>query len=301
MITIILSLSILLQFSAAFYALWLIRITGLRSSWIFISFALILMGTRRCVPLYHLLNGGRFSSDIFSESIGLAISVFMLLGVRMISPLFKELKLAELNARKQLSRKEILLKDVHHRIKNNITTVESFLTLQAQTIENPEAISILQNGIGRVQSMRVIYDKLLLTSEYGTISVKNYMEDLIFAIFNIFTDNDSIRMELKIEDFQLETNRLFPLGTIINELLTNTMKYAFINKKTGLVQITLSLKGNHAELILQDDGDGLPENFSLDSSKGFGLMIIQMFSEQLGGTFTIEKNNGTRNTLKFHI
>ena len=138
-----------------------------------------------------------------------------------------ERKEAEKEIKRQLAEKEILLKEVHHRIKNNIASIGGLLSLHRQSVVNPEAVAALQEAIGRVDSMRILYDKLLQSTEYTDISVKNYVDSLVDAIVALFPDSTKVTVEKNIADFHLDAKRLFPLGLIINELITNKIKYAF--------------------------------------------------------------------------
>jgi two-component sensor histidine kinase len=218
--------------------------------------------------------------------------------------LYKEIterKKAEEEIKRQLAEKETLLKEVHHRIKNNIASIGGILSLHVQSIANPEAIAVLQDAIGRVDSMQILYDKLLLSEDYKDISVKNYVESLTDTVSALFSDSAKVTIDKRIADFQLDPKRLFPLGIIINELLTNKMKYAFINRDAGLIKISLKNVKNHITLTIQDNGNGLPDGFDINESKGFGLKLVKMLSRQLGGSFSIKKHAGTRSTIEFNI
>ena len=160
---------------------------------------------------------------------------------------------------------------------------------------------MLQDAIGRVNSMRILYDKLLLGRGYEDISVKHYVESLADGIVALFPDNTRVTVEKHVADFHLDAKRLFPLGLIINELMTNKMKYAFIGRDRGRIQISLTHIDNHVRLVLQDDGVGLPDGFDMENPKGFGLMLVKMLSQQLRGSFAIENDNGTRSTLEFDM
>jgi PAS domain S-box-containing protein len=212
-----------------------------------------------------------------------------------------ERKRAEKEIKRQLAEKEILLREVHHRIKNNIATIGGLITLNMRSVTDPRAIAVLQDAGGQVDSMRILYDKLLLTDDYKELSVKNYLDDLVDKIIAIFPDHARIKVDMHIDDFHLDPKRLFPLGSIINELLTNIMKYAFAGRKTGVIKIFLSKAGDHVTLTVQDNGIGLPEDFDINESKGFGLMLVKMLSQQLGGSFAMEKRKGTRCTIEFDI
>jgi len=212
-----------------------------------------------------------------------------------------ERKQAEAEIKRQLAEKEILLKEVHHRIKNNIASIGALISLHVQSTVNPEAIAVLQDAIGRVNSMRILYDKLLLSEDYKDISVKNYLDDLIDTIIAIFPNQAKVIFEKHIADFHLDSKRLFPLGIIINELLTNKMKYAFSNGDTGLIKISLANVDNHVTLTIQDNGKGFPAGFDINASEGFGLKLVKMLSQQLGGNFTTENQAGNRCMIEFNI
>ncbi len=200
---------------------------------------------------------------------------------------------------RQLEEKTVLLKEVHHRIKNNIASIEGLLSMQLQSLNNPEAISALQNAIARVQGMRILYDKLLVSSDYQEVSIKAYTESLIDSIASVFHESGKVTIEKRLADFSLSTKSVFCVGIIINELLTNIFKYAFIGRPGGHILIMLEKSENRVTLTIQDDGLGIDPGFDINTSQGFGLTIVKMLSEQLGGTFTIENNNGTRSLLTF--
>jgi PAS domain S-box-containing protein len=212
-----------------------------------------------------------------------------------------ESKQAVEEIKQQLSEKEILLKEVHHRIKNNIASVGGLISMRLQSVTNPEAIAVLNDAIGRIESMRILYDKLLLSEDYKDISVRNYVESLTDTLVALFPDNARITLDKRIADFQLDPKRLFLIGIIINELLTNTMKYAFVNMDAGFVKISLTNVDNHISLTIQDNGIGLPDGFGINESKGFGFMLVKMLSQQLGGSFSIEKKAGTRCVVEFDV
>ena len=200
-----------------------------------------------------------------------------------------------------LNEKEMLLKEVHHRIKNNMNVIRSLLSMQADKLETPEAVTTFQDAIARIESMGILYDKLYRTENYKAVSVKDYLSQLIDEIMQIFPGRQSTQIKKQIDNFNLDPKRLFPIGIIVNELLTNTMKYAFTGRNSDLLQITV--KENHGNVILtiQDNGKGLPEGFAINKSGGFGLMLVDMLSQQLEGSFTIENNNGAKSTLEFCI
>ncbi len=201
----------------------------------------------------------------------------------------------------QLFAKEVLLKEVHHRIKNNFASIGSLISLQAQSTTTHEVQSALQDTIGRIKSIQILYEKLLLTDDYNVTSLKQYLDHLIDEIIGLFPESVEISIQKQIDDFQLDPKRLVPIGIIVNELLTNIMKYAFIERDSGLIEVRVKENQGNITLTIQDNGNGFPEGFDLDTQKGFGLMLVKILSKQLDGSFTIENNNGTRSFLKFSI
>ena len=208
-------------------------------------------------------------------------------------------KQAEEEIKQQLLEKEIILKESHHRIKNNFNSIGSLLSLQANSSDNTEVQSVLNIAMGRVHSMAVLYEKLLLTDNYQATSVKKYLTSLIDDIIPLISNNSNLTVEKQLDDIEMESKKLFPIGLIVNELLTNIMKYAFKGRDSGLIEVVLKEDGGDITLSIQDNGNGLPEGFHIDSQKGFGLMLIKMLSKQLGGSFNIENNNGTKSVLEF--
>ena len=206
----------------------------------------------------------------------------------------------------QLEENKILLKEAHHRIKNNIASIEALLLMQLDSVGNPEAVSALQDAVSRVGSMRVLYENLLIHGDHEELEVRPYVESLADAVVSLLAGTRAITVEKRIAEFELDSKTLFPLGIIINELLTNIMKYAFQGRDSGAISLELTrLPGTTPDrqeavrLVIQDNGVGLPEGFNMDTAKGFGLMLVRMLCQQLGGTFTTGSGQGTRSILTF--
>jgi PAS domain S-box-containing protein len=212
-----------------------------------------------------------------------------------------ERKLAEDKIKSLLAEKEIILKEVHHRIKNNMNTLIGLLSLQANTLDDKLSKLALGDAEGRIRSMMVLYEKLYLSDNYNDIKVKEYLPSLIGEVINNFPNSSTVNFDIVVDDFILDVKIIQTLGIIINELLTNIMKYAFSGRDFGLIEIELKEEKGELTLTIQDDGIGLPEGFSIDNTKGFGLKLIKMLNKQLDGSFTIEDNPGTRCTLKFPV
>lgn len=296
----VLFLSVLLQLAAAAYALWLIRITGLRYSWIAISAALLLMCIRRLLPLWEALAGSTRPTEIGMEIVGLVLSGLMLVGVHGIRSVFLEEKRAEADISRQLREKETLLKEVHHRIKNNISSVSSLLSLQAKELSNPEAVEALKEAQARVDSMAVLYQKLLIGDQYQVLSTRSYLSGLVDSVLALYPEQGDVEVDQRIEDFPMDTKKLFSLGIILNELLTNIMKYAFAGneEKPNRVLLSLNRSAGSVRLVVQDNGRGFPEP-GAKAPRGLGQLLVSMLCEQLEGKCAEENAGGAKVTVEF--
>jgi PAS domain S-box-containing protein len=213
----------------------------------------------------------------------------------------EERKRAEKSINQLLREKELLLKEVHHRIKNNLTAISGLLMLQIKSSNNREAIAAIQDANNRVYSMALLYDKLYRADTFKDTSIKEYLIKLVDEIIGLFQNRNIVSLDLNIDDFIVDAKILFPLGIIINELITNAMKYAFSDSSGGVLQISVLKKDRHVLLVVQDNGNGMPEEIDIKKPEGFGLKLIGILSNQLGGRFLIERRNGTKCTLEFDI
>ena len=200
-----------------------------------------------------------------------------------------------------LKEKDIILREVHHRIKNSMNTIKSLLGLQAAMITDPAAIEALQDTESRVLTMMLLYDKLYRSSSFIQIPIKDYLDVLIDEIIRNFPNNGIIKVEKKIEDIVFDAKKLQSIGIIINELLTNCMKYAFIGRPDGTIRVIVASAEDTISISIQDNGNGIPEDIDFDNSTGFGLMLGRSLSEQLGGTLRIERNAGSTTILEIKI
>lgn len=212
-----------------------------------------------------------------------------------------EFKLAAENVQKLLYEKEMILKEVYHRVKNNMNTIYSLLSIQANTLEESENRSILLDSASRVQSMMLLYDKLYRSDSNGTILLKEYLPSLINEIIQVYPQSSFIEMKTEIDSIVLNAKIVSTLGILINEFITNAIKYAFVGRKNGMILIRVFREEEFITLIFQDDGVGIQENISFDDSTGFGLNLIGILTRQLKGIIRIERENGTRFILRFQI
>ena len=202
-------------------------------------------------------------------------------------------KLAEEKIKGLLSEKELLLKEVHHRIKNNMNTMMSLLSFQSDTLKDPFAITALDEARNRFQSMSVLYEKLFRTNNLKEMSVQDYLPSLVDEIVNMFPGSSSVKVEKKVDAIVLGVNVLATLGILINELITNIMKYAFKEKTDGLIRVAASKIKDRVTIVVGDNGIGMPDSINLENSTGFGLTLVNAMTQQLNGTIRIERKNGT--------
>jgi PAS domain S-box-containing protein len=171
-----------------------------------------------------------------------------------------EQKRNEAKIRNLLKEKDVLLREVHHRIKNNMSTIRAMLAFQANTINLPEAEVAQNEAENRIMSMMMIYNKLYRSQDYSKINANEYLSELVKEISSTLNHKHNIQVELSIENIVLNSEILYPLGIIVNELVTNSYKYAFPDQKQGQILINLRTKENgKMELLYADNGIGIPE------------------------------------------
>jgi PAS domain S-box-containing protein len=208
-------------------------------------------------------------------------------------------KQAEERIKGLLEEKELLLHEVHHRIKNNMSTMISLLSLQHQALEGTEAGAALKDAMARLQSMNTLYDKLFRAEDLREMSLKVYLPALVQEIIAMFPNGDAVDVETRIDDIRLGVKRLSLLGILVNEIVTNSMKYAFAGRERGRILVSARLKKDRVALRVEDDGVGLPRSVDLENSTGFGLGLIRILTKQLDASIAIERGTGARYAIEF--
>ncbi|EKF85736.1 PAS domain S-box protein [Methanobacterium formicicum] len=220
-------------------------------------------------------------------------------GILLIMEDITELKTVENSLKNSLEEKEILLREIHHRVKNNLQIISSLLSLQRIQVEDKQTADILWECQGRVRTMAMIHENLYRSQDIGYINFRNYVETLLYDIFNSYhVDKGSINLNTQIESLKMDIETAMPCGLIINELATNSIKHAFPDRN-GTIKIDLKSDGEFYILSFADDGIGLPEDANPKKSKKLGLMVVKTLVNQLNGLMEIERGNGTKFTIKF--
>ena len=203
----------------------------------------------------------------------------------------------ELIIKQSLYEKELLLSEVHHRVKNNLQLVSSMLDLQQKYLKDAEAINAINNSKNRVLSMSLIHQTLYQNGKYGYVDTKDYFEKVTDIVVQSLKKETEIKTICNIESLQLLLDYAIPLGLITNELITNACKYAFVNKTKGTITISLHKNQNLLELVVEDDGIGADEE-TMINAKSFGLKLIKSLCRQLEAELIVKNKNGTKITLE---
>ncbi len=210
-----------------------------------------------------------------------------------------ERKRAEDQIKALLGEKEVLLREVHHRIKNNMSIIASLLAMQADAQEESVVRKALQDAVARIKSMMVLYDKLYRSENFGAISLQDYLPPLLHQVVGLFSYANPVSIHTQVEDILLSPKMLSPLGIILTELTTNAMKYAFPGRSDGTITVTARREAEEVSIIFQDNGVGMPETFCLESSNSFGMQLIDLLVKQLRGSLAIEMQHGAKIKIKF--
>jgi PAS domain S-box-containing protein len=200
-----------------------------------------------------------------------------------------------------LKEKEVLLKEVHHRVKNNLQIISSILNLQSSYIEDEKILEIIEESRHRIRSMAIIHENLYQTKNFSSINFKNYSRELVRNLISSYQFNKNLEVELveKVELVELNLDQAIPCGLIINELITNSMKYAFPQMKKGKIYLELKEKNTNITLVVGDSGVGLPKDFNVKETETLGLQLVMTLVEQLDGNIKIETNKGIKYFITF--
>lgn len=206
---------------------------------------------------------------------------------------------------KALSEKELLLKEIHHRVKNNLQVISSLLSMQSRFIEDETAIEAIKGGRDRVKSMALIHQNLYQEDNLTGIEVKDYFEKLAKSLFNSYNiEPDRIDLELDIEPINLDVDTVIPLGLVVNELVSNALKHAFPDDRKGLIRIQLveeiDISTKEPVLLLEvlDNGVGMEGDAPGEFSDSFGYRMIHAFKDKLEANLDMDTQDGTQVRLR---
>jgi two-component sensor histidine kinase/HAMP domain-containing protein len=209
----------------------------------------------------------------------------------------EERKRAEHQLQNSLLEKEVLLKEIHHRVKNNMQVMSSLLNLQINQLQDTHAQSLFQESQQRIKTMSLIHERLYQSDNLTNINFREYVSTLVQNLYASYrtTLTNNIRLQIHIEDIRFDLDTAIPCGLIINELVSNALKYAFPQQRDGTLRVTLTRQPERwYELEIQDDGVGMPVAFDLNQMETLGVQLVKgLVEEQLGGTLRLTPHPGT--------
>ena len=199
-----------------------------------------------------------------------------------------------------LKEKEVLLSEIHHRVKNNLAVISSLLQLQAFNAKNKELEKKLYDSVFRISTMATIHEILYKSGSFSKIDFSDIIEQLVFNLEKIFGENKEIEHQINSHKIELNINQAIPCSLMINEVVTNVYKHAFRGRKDGVLTANLTIENDEVLVIISDNGIGFPDNMDMDNSDTMGLQLIQVLTAQLKGESAFSSDEtGTTFTLKF--
>jgi PAS domain S-box-containing protein len=206
----------------------------------------------------------------------------------------------EARLRASLREKEVMLKEIHHRVKNNLQVISSLLSIQSTYLADPRDASNFQESRDRIRTMALVHEKLYQSNDLASVDFGPYVERLATNLFRSYTGSGGrIGLHIDIKDVSLDADRAVPCGLIVNELVTNALKYAFPDGRSGTVTVAMQQDNDQIRLIVSDDGVGMRADFDLAETESLGIQLVNMLTNQLDGTVTMDVAQGTRFTICF--
>jgi two-component sensor histidine kinase len=225
--------------------------------------------------------------------LGGAILLLSVIGIILFRSLNKKLKIKN-------KENEILLKEIHHRVKNNLQILSSLLSLQSDSLDNENAIDALSESRNRVESMGLIHQRLYTNDDITSVNIKTYISDLCRYLEDSFSSEDrSFKIVENVTYESIDVDYAIPLGLIINELVTNATKYAFKDRSDGILHLQLSESANGLELVVSDNGHANDISNNLPIKESFGSQLIRTLSKKMKGVISIDTDNGYKTKITF--
>lgn len=204
------------------------------------------------------------------------------------------------NLRQSLREKEVLLKEIHHRVKNNLQVITSLINMQIRMLDDKKSKDALIECQSRIQAIALIHEKLYQSADYSRISFAEYVQNLINDIFHATgTSTNQIALELNIPKISLPIDKAIPCALILNELVTNSLKHGFPDQKRGVIGVSMNTDLTHITFNVRDSGIGLPQNMDVKKSPSLGLQLVCTLVEQLKADLNADQKEGTSFTIRF--
>lgn len=212
----------------------------------------------------------------------------------------EEIRLRTMEITKQNEEKSLMLKEIHHRVKNNLQIISSLLNLHAETIQDPRVLSLFEDLRHRVNSMALIHEKMYKSKNLVNIDIAGYIDELIRTLIDAYDSNKNIRLKSDIQHIEFKIDTIVPLGLILSEIVSNSLKYAFDGRTEGEIEVSMKkLNNNVFVLEVGDNGTGIKKDVDFKTTDSLGMMLIRMLTEQLSGEVTMETDGGTHYQIVF--
>jgi PAS domain S-box-containing protein len=203
---------------------------------------------------------------------------------------------------KSLKEKEMLLKEIHHRVKNNMQVISSLLYMQAKTLKDETVKDILRESQNRIKSIALVHEKLYQSTDLDRIDYSDYLRKITDHLFESYqVDPNIIKLQLNLENVFMHINKAVPCSLILNEMISNSLKHAFPKGRKGVITIDIRKKADMYMLIYSDDGIGIPEGITFERTESLGMQLIYGLVEQISGSIELERKGGTRYTITFPV
>jgi PAS domain S-box-containing protein len=247
--------------------------------------------------IFNTFDGHRIPVEIGVSIVNFSNELYIVMVVRDIT----ERKLAEDNIKSSLEEKNVLLREIHHRVKNNMQIISSLLNLQTRYITDEKVVDVLKESQNRVKSMAMIHETLYQSEGFAKIGFSDYVNNLVTYLLQSYVDRDHVKIITDVDvDIFLDIDTAIPCGLIINELITNSLKHAFPNITNGQIKIKLIRSDDRFILNVKDNGVGFPEMLDFRNTDSLGLQLINSLVMQLDGSIELKNDGGTEFIIVFH-
>jgi two-component sensor histidine kinase len=203
--------------------------------------------------------------------------------------------------RKAIGEKDVLIQEVHHRVKNNLQVILSLFDMQARQVDNPDALEVFQDCKARIRSMALVHEMLYGSSDLSKIDFRQYVKKLTEDLAMSYMPIDRpLNTSIDLKQMELDISKAVPLGLLANEVLTNSIKHAFESQPNPEIFVR-QIADEKLKIVIGDNGQGLPSDIDMENPKTFGLRIIRLLAEQLNANLTVDSTNGTVYTLEMEV
>jgi PAS domain S-box-containing protein len=216
-----------------------------------------------------------------------------------------KLRKAEGNLKHSLKEKEILLSEIHHRVKNNLAIISGLLELKAMDYNSngqEEVLDVLNESMLRIKSIAMIHEQLYESEDFANLEFEGYIKDLVDLIFRTLNiEEKKIELDIDCENLEININQAIPVALVINELVSNSFEHGFSGLEGGKLTVEMKHKDQEVNMLVSDNGVGLPDNFDVADSSTLGLTMVRQLIKQLNGELEVTNNNGAQFEIKFPI